>query len=311
MVARRVELQGHRGARGLSPENSLVGFRKALSVGVDTLELDCGLTRDKVVVVHHDSHLSTDVARDPSGAWISVPAPALRSLSFEELQSYDVGRLRTDSAYAMRFPEQEGADGVRIPRLQEVLREAEARAGDAKAGELQYNIETKLSPEDAEASPSPEELAEAVYQVLVAEGVKDRTTVQSFDWRSLRYLREKDPALRLSCLTSEDPEGDTLQRGKEGPSPWTAGFDVDDHRSTPDLVHAAGCQVWSPRFADVSAEDVARAHELGLYIAVWTVNEPEELDAAIALGVDAIISDRPDRAREALTRAQLPLPPSR
>src|SRR5512134_4079397 len=98
------DLQGHRGARGHAPENTLPGFERALAIGVDTLELDVGVTRDDVVVVHHDRRLNPDIARGPDGRWIEAPGPLLRELRFEELQRYDVGRLRPGSAYASLHP---------------------------------------------------------------------------------------------------------------------------------------------------------------------------------------------------------------
>src|SRR5712692_375167 len=112
-----MDVQGHRGARGYLPENTLPAFAKGLEFGVDTLELDCGVTRDDVVVVHHDRRLNPDIARGPDGKWVEAPAPTILSLSFKELQTYDVGRLRPGSGYAKRFPHQKPIDGTRIPRL--------------------------------------------------------------------------------------------------------------------------------------------------------------------------------------------------
>lgn len=302
----RVELQGHRGARGLAPENTLEGFREALAIGVDTLELDCGLTRDGILVVHHDSHLSVDLTRDPRGAWLTAPTRALHALDAAELAGYDVGRLRPGSEYAAKFPMQRGRDGVRIPRLGEVFDLAEKLS----SSRIEYNIETKLSPDEPDATASPEVLADALVAIARERGLASRVTVQSFDWRSLQHLRQVAPELSLACLTSEDPEGDTIQRGSPGPSPWTAGFDIDDHGgSVPALVAAAGCSIWSPRLADLSAAELGEAHELGLRVAVWTVNEPNDVDAALELGVDSIISDHPDRVRAALERRGQPTPP--
>lgn len=303
-----VEIEGHRGARGLAPENTLEGFRTALAVGVDVLELDVGLTGDGVLVVHHDTHLAPDIARDASGAWLTPPTPALRELRASELAAYDVGRLRPGSDYAARFPEQRGRDGVRIPRLAEVFELVE----DASGATIRYDIETKLSPDEPDATAPPEVLADAVVALVRQHDLGERVTVQSFDWRTLARVREVAPDLTRACLTSEDPEGDTLERGRPGASPWTAGLDLDAHGgSVPRLVEAAGCAVWSPRFADVSADEVAEAHRLGLRVVVWTVNALADIEAALDLGVDGIISDRPDRVRAVFQRRGLSLPGSR
>ena len=115
------DLQGHRGARGHAPENTLPGFERALAIGVDTLELDVGVTRDKVVVIHHDRRLNPDLARGPDGKWVSAPGPTIHSLTLAQLQTYDVGRIRPGSEYARRYPQQKPVDGTRIPRLEELF----------------------------------------------------------------------------------------------------------------------------------------------------------------------------------------------
>src|SRR3970040_1804466 len=117
MLASAFDLQGHRGARGLAPENTLPAFAAALAVGVSTLELDTGVTKDGVVVIHHDRRLNPDIARGPDGRWVEAPAPLIHELSFEQLQRYDVGRLRPGSSVARLFPEQQPADGAGLPRL--------------------------------------------------------------------------------------------------------------------------------------------------------------------------------------------------
>src|SRR5687768_16976055 len=120
--AMAIDLQGHRGARGLLPENTLPAFERAIALGVTTVELDVGITRDGVVVVHHDRTLNPDLARGPDGQWVKAPAPTIFSLTFEQLKTYDVGRLRPGSEYLSRFKDQKPADGTRIPKLEDVLK---------------------------------------------------------------------------------------------------------------------------------------------------------------------------------------------
>jgi len=297
-----IDVQGHRGARGLFPENTKEGFAGALAIGVTTLEMDTGVTKDGVVVVHHDERLHVDIARR-DGTWVTVPTPALKDLTFDELSRYDVGRLRPGSRYALRFPDQRGRDGVRVPRLADVI------AGAEQLGVVRYNIETKLSPLEPEQTLAPEEFARAVVAVIRDSGIAERTVVQSFDWRTLRHVQAMAPEIRTSCLTVEAADDDTVGRGEPGASPWTAGIDVDDFGSTPALVHAAGCAVWSPSHRDIDAVSVAAAHELGLEVAPWTVNDEEDIARVVDWGVDAIISDYPNRVRAVLERRGLPLPP--
>jgi glycerophosphoryl diester phosphodiesterase len=301
-----IDLQGHRGARGLYPENTIVGIHGALAIGVSTLELDLGMSADGVVVVHHDERLNPDTTRDADGHWLEHPTPALHELPWSELARYDVGRLRPGTAYHRRFSTQRAHDGQRIPRLVDVLHAAEQRSG----GTIRYNLETKLTPTMPHLSRAPEEIANAVVRLLIEAGVERRSTVQSFDWRTLRVLAATTPELATSCLTTEEPGSDTIERGKSGASAWTAGLDVDDHGgSVPRLVRAASCTTWSPDLRDLDAKQLAEAHQEGLRVVVWTVNRPEDVNAALELGVDGIISDYPNRVRAELERRALPLPP--
>jgi len=112
-----IDLQGHRGARGLLPENTLEGFAAALAIGVDTVELDVGMTADDVVVVTHDAMLNPDITRTADDAWLAKRGPAIRSLRAADLAQYDVGRIRPGTAYAALYPDQAPRDGARIPTL--------------------------------------------------------------------------------------------------------------------------------------------------------------------------------------------------
>ena len=139
--------------------------------------------------------------------------------------------------------------------------------------------------------------------------MEGRVTVQSFDWRTLKIFAEIAPELPRSCLTSEG-HFDTMQRGIDGPSPWTAGLDIDAFGgSVPALVKAAGCQIWSPSFRDLTEERLERAKVLGLKVLPWTVNAPEDAARLLDWGVDGLITDYPDRARQVLANKGIPLPP--
>ncbi|MFI5007647.1 MAG: glycerophosphodiester phosphodiesterase [Solirubrobacterales bacterium] len=300
---RSFDLQGHRGARGLAPENTLVAFARALTLGVTTLELDTAVTRDGVVVVSHDSTLNPDITRRPDGTWLEGPGPAIFSLTRAELLRYDVGRLRPGTPYALNFPDQVPADGTRIPTLCEVYALAR-KAGNAT---VRFNVETKLDPGRPDETPAPDAFADAVLAVVREAGALDRTSIQSFDWRTLVRVQKVAPAVS-TCYLSEQT-GDQIQAGRPGLSPWLAGFDVDDFGgSVPRLVQAAGGRCWSPSFRDLRADTVAEAHRLGLTVVPWTVNRPTDLAAVLALGVDGLISDRPDLARRAMQEKGVPLP---
>ena len=183
------DLQGHRGARGLMPENTLAGFARALTLGVTTLEMDIGISRDGHLVISHDSRLNAALTRDGDGKWLAAPGPAINSLSLEQLNAYDVGRLDPSSRYAQRFPQQRAVDGERIPTLAQVLL-LPPGAGNSP---VHLNLETKLSPLEPHLALSPEEFARKLVQQVRGAGATGRVTVQSFDWRSLRQVQSLAP----------------------------------------------------------------------------------------------------------------------
>ena len=178
------DLQGHRGARGLRPENTLAGFAHALSLGVTTLELDTAVTSDGVVVASHDSELNPDLTRDASGQWLTTKGPPILSLTYAELQEYDVGRLRPESPYSFRFGEQVAVDGQRIPRLADLF----SLVDESGNLSVRFNIETKIDPRKPRATPPAALFAEALVREIRRAGMETRSTIQSFDWSTLRVV---------------------------------------------------------------------------------------------------------------------------
>lgn len=300
------DLQGHRGARGLAPENTIPAFETALKIGVTTLELDIGMTKDNVLVVSHDSHLNPEHTRGPDGTFLKEQGPAIRSLTFDELQAYDVGRIQPGTAYAARFQMQKGADNIRIPKLAEVFDLVRRNNAD----HIRFNIETKLTPTSGADTPDPETFAAALVKAIQDAALTKRASIQSFDWRTLMVAKRIAPEIERVCLTIQSPGEDNIRRNLPGPSPWTAGLDIDAHGgSVPRLVKAADCAVWSPYYRNVTAALVKEAHGLGLKVIPWTVNEMADLELMVQTGIDGIISDYPDRARAALPKGITPPPP--
>ncbi|MGJ3264133.1 MAG: glycerophosphodiester phosphodiesterase [Salinarimonas sp.] len=298
------DLQGHRGARGLAPENTLPAVDQALAIGVDTLELDLVVTADDVLVVHHDLSLSPDIARGPDGAWVTDEVP-LRILDLEAVKTFDVGRLRAGTDYARRFADQITRDGARIPTLEEVFARVEALG----AGHVRYNLETKIRPDLADLSPTPEAFAALLAAAVRAHGLADRVSVQSFDWRTLDAMAQIAPEIARVCLTAQG-RFDTVHAGRPGASPWLGGRDADEAGgSAPRLAAEAGCAVWSPHYEDVDPERLGEAHALGLAVIPWTVNEIAQMRRLVEMGVDGIITDYPNRLRALLVERGMEVAP--
>jgi glycerophosphoryl diester phosphodiesterase len=297
------DLEAHRGGRALRPENTLVSFANALSMGVDTLELDMGVTRDDVIVISHERRLNPDLARGPDGRYVDPPGTPYVRMTLAEVKRYDVGRIRPGSAYAAQFPGQLAVPGTRIPTLAEVFALVR-RSGDKH---VRLNIETKIDPKHPEDSPDPQRFVTLLLKLLRREGFSDRVMIESFDWRSLQLVQKQAPGIPTVYLTQQaEPDANIfLDRA----SPWTAGFDPRDHGgSVPRTVKAAGGAIWSPYYRDVDRHSIEEAHRLALPVVVWTVNLPADMDRLIDMGVDGIISDRPDLLRAEAARKGIPLP---
>ena len=298
------DLQGHRGARGLAPENTLASFAKALEIGVTTLETDIAVTSDGVVVLSHDPLLNPDITRGPDGAWLKSKGPAIFNLSHAVLQRYDVGRIDPASKYARQFPTQTPADGARIPTLKQLF-----ELGEASGKQPRYNIETKLSPLTPQEAPAPDTFARLAVDAVRAAKLTGRVTIQSFDWRTLLAVRRIAPDIATVCLTMDTADWSNLRGPAGRPSPWLDGVDTGrTDAPAPELARAAGCTTWSPYWRNVDAAALALAHRLGLMIVPWTVNDPAAIAALIDLGVDGLITDYPDRGRAVMQQKGLPLP---
>ena len=194
-----------------------------------------------------------------------------------------------------------------MPTLEAVLERAEALSG----GTIRYNIETKISPLDPEASPDPGAMAQALVALIEKAGATERAAIQSFDWRSLQAVQELKPEIATVYLTAEQNWLDNLQRGQAGASPWTAGLDIEAFEgSVARLVKQAGGTVWSPYYRDLRAPDLREARNLGLQVIPWTVNDPGDMASLIERGVDGIITDYPDRLRAVMAGRGMDLPPA-
>lgn len=283
IVPEGFDLQGHRGARGLAPENTIPAFRRALDLGVTTLEMDVVISGDGQVVVSHEPWMNPKICSLPSGA--PVPADEAKAhnlyrMPYAEIEQYDCGRRQHPD-----FPRQEPQPAVK-PLLRDVIAMAESYVAEHDRPPVFYNIEIKSRPDwDSEFHPTPETFARQVLDVVREGDVAARTTIQSFDERALRATRRlrtdrtEDATVRLALLVV-DGTANSLPNQLE-----SLGFAPD---------------IYSPSFPSVDDALLRTAHDRGLRVVPWTVNERADMRRLIRLGVDGLITDYPDVAQEVL-----------
>lgn len=268
-----LDIQGHRGCRGLMPENTIEGFKKAMDLGVRTLELDLVVNGDKQVVISHEPFFSHSISTAPDGHLISESKERshnIYKLTQSEIESYDVG-MRPHKGFELqkKMP-------ATKPLLSKMVQEVENYASSKGYPAPLYNMEIKRTPAgDTIFHPAMEEFADIAINTIVAAGVMDRTTVQCFDVPTLQYLHQKHPNVRLVYLV-------------ENESNFRDNFDL------------LGFQpyVYSPYHKLVSSELVDYCKQHKIQLIPWTVNDAKESERLIRLGVDGIISDYPDMVIE-------------
>ena len=301
LPAKKIDIIGHRGAAGLVPENTLSAFQRACEIGVDAIELDVLLTADNRIVVHHDYTLKPEITRTPQGDWLDRSGPFIKELTLSKLKSYDVGRLKPGTRYSRRYPEQQPVDGERIPTLGEVISLVEATCEPT----TQLWVEIKTNPEKPNFTPAPETVANAVVQLLNTRNYTGRVRILSFDWRSLAQVQKIAPTIGTIYLSLEGRSLNNIKPGQPGASPWMAGLDIDDFSgSIPQAVKSAGGRYWAPYYKHLTYDLLNEAHGLGFQVFVWTPDKRSEMIRLIEMGVDGIITNRPDILKSVVIPAE-------
>ena len=262
----QIDVQGHRGCRGLYPENSLPAFQKALDLGVTTLELDLVISKDKKVVVSHDPFMNHEIALDIDGNEIpkaEEKSYKLYTMTYDSIKKYDCG-----SKYYARFPEQHKIKTYK-PLLEEVIDLAEAQSNHA----IRYNIEIKSQPKwDEVFTPKVGEFVALALKIINAKGIANRVTLQSFDVRALEEIKRTAPKIETSLLVD-----------------WNESITGKLKRLSfkPEIV--------SPYFKLINKNKVKNLHDKGFKVIPWTVDKEKNINRMIDYKVDGIISDYPDR----------------
>lgn len=284
------EIHGHRGARALAPENTLPGLRHALAVGVDAVEFDVTLTADDGLILAHDLTVDDVIF---GGQVFDEPlvGRTWRSLSLAEIATLDAGGRHPVAPYAETFV---AVPGTNVPTLDQVC---------ALAGPAGVTLSVELKTHPAWPDADVRLLVSSALAVLDAHGCTRRARMLGFDWRVLRYAAELAPAVPRVALV----EPFTWADG----SKWLAGLDPAAYDAQTGFAAAArdaGAAFVSPWDGLTSPEVIAAAHQAGLGIIVWTVNDPEAMATLTELGADGIVTDRPDLLREVLAERGLALP---
>jgi glycerophosphoryl diester phosphodiesterase len=270
-----LDIQGHRGARGLMPENSIPGFIKALEVGVNTLELDLCVTADSQVIVSHEPYFSPDFCLMPDGSEITLSPQETNifKMKYSEVKNWDCG-----SKPHQRFPGQEKMKTYK-PLLSEVFSQAEDYMSKSRSkNPAAYNIELKsMKGYEGIFHPEPQVFVDLVYKEINGKVPWERVTIQSFDFRILQLFKSKYPDVQLAQLVENDLS-------------WSK--NVDSLGFKPDI--------YSCYYKRLDENIVSDLQQKGIKVIPWTVNEISEMKELIGWGVDGIITDYPDRAIEIL-----------
>lgn len=273
------DLQGHRGARGLAPENTIPAFQKALELGVTTLEMDVVITADGKVVVSHEPWMSDVICRNPDSSDVkpgSMMSTNIYKMSYEEVLRYDCG-----SRPHPRFPEQ-ALLAVAKPLLADVIDFAESFTREKGLPPVQYNIETKCLPAgDRMFHPRPEAFVVLVHGIIQEKGIAERTTLQSFDVRTLQAMKQLDSTITLALLV-ENHKG------------WQANLEALGF--TPDI--------YSPDYQLLSRKIIRQLQNQGMRVIPWTVNDPKAMQKLIRWNADGLITDYPDRGVKVLEKGR-------
>jgi glycerophosphoryl diester phosphodiesterase len=268
-----IAVQGHRGARAVRPENTLSAFRYALEIGVDVLELDLVVSKDEVLVINHNLWVNQNLCLK-DGKKIEQKLPLIE-MTLQQIKQFDCGSRKNT-----RFPQQVPQRGERIPTLKELFSLVKDSQLEGSEG-VRFNIETKLNRTRPELSPTPQRFAELLVAEIQASPFRDRVIVQSFDYRTLKWVKQLDPGIGVAQLSEQ---------------------------SFVDLVAAARsvqADYVSPDWESLTAGMVREFHANGIKVAPWTANTPEAWDHLISIGVDDIITDDPQALIKYLKQRQL------
>ena len=289
-----IRIFGHRGARGDIVENSISGFKYTFDLGIRAVEFDVVISKDNIPVLFHDYNLNPDLVKDSSGNWITDKNIKINSLTFEELQKYNIESLKPETKYAKRFKNQKPAKGERIPKLTDFLK----LVNEDKYKDVFLNLEIKSTPIKDNLTPNPEEMVSLILKDIKEHKLEDRTLITSYDWRILYELKKQNSNILRGFITLQQGLTTTGKNIYEN-SPWMVkNYPLEELFLLPNIIKSLEGHVWSVFYRDVTKQNVELAHKHGLATCVWTVNREQDIIRMIEYGVDGIITDYPKKVQE-------------
>lgn len=289
---RKITVFGHRGARGIFPENTMAGFKYLHDIGVTAVEVDVQNAANRLTVMAHDPHVMI-----ANATFNTIDTQLVRNTTAQQINQLKVGALRPTSTDATLFPDQARLPHEHVPTFATFCEWA------ADHRQMLLNIEIKSHATNPDLYDPPEIIVSDVVDLLEHHALGHRCIVSSFDWRVLHACAARAPNITRGHLTLERAHGTTMEPNIIDGSRWMNGATRADHaNSLPQTISNLGGKVWCPFFKDLTPQTLTQAHDLGLLVNVWTVNEMTDIERMIAMGVDGIISDYPARVQNALVR---------
>lgn len=295
------EIYSHRGGAGLMPENTLEAYKNSLELKVDAIDIDVAITKDNIIVGSHDPYLNKNFTRDSKNKWLENNRLEIKNFNFLELKQYDVGKINPDSNYKKKYPAQSSFNNIRIPSLDEVIELIKEQNKSNK--NIKIQIEIKTDP-NKDSNAYIKNFVEHIIFSLRKYDFIEHAELQSFDWRNLLYAKKIEPKIKTSYITEENFWRNlwySIGNKIFGLNLWTANHKLSDYNNSwPHMIAKLGGDTWCPNYKDLTKELVDEAHANNLRVVPWTANSVPDMMSLIAMGVDGIITDRPDILKKLL-----------
>jgi len=282
-----IKIYGHRGARGVLPENTLDSFQYLFDNDIKAYETDILISKDLVPVITHDFRLSPSMTKDSEGNWLEDEDIKIIDLTYDQISKFEVGSLNKLTKYGRRFLNQKKLPNQKIPKLSQLL----DLTTQNNNSNLIINLEIKSTPVQENLTPSPEMLAKIVLDEVNKSSLIDKIIYSSFDWRVLREIKNYNSEIPRAYLTQD-------QRNIYDQSPWMDFTPLHNNVDLPKLIKAHGGKAWHPYHKNINEKNIKIAQSENLPVNVWTVNKEKDMLRMIDYGVDGIMTDYPVQLKE-------------